>query len=151
MPKWVAGQSYFGSKFGYGTVTGFGKNGDPDQGAKRGGYLKAMDVTTNRIAWTTPMTTPGDCYDATFTTAAGLVFVGHDSTTNPTYSAYDASTGKNLWNYKTNERVAISAPGITYKAGGKQYVAVLQGGGGGNSNQQLATGHGDTLIAFDLP
>src|SRR5207237_4643466 len=96
------------------------------------------------------MPTLGDCYDATFTTAGGLVFVGHNSTTNPTYSAYDASTGKNLWNYRTNVKVAISAPGITYSAHGKQYVAVLQGGGGGNSVQQRPTGHGDLVDAFVL-
>jgi quinohemoprotein ethanol dehydrogenase len=151
LPAWVAGQSFFGSKFGYGIVNGFGANGDPDQGARRGGYLKALDVTTNKIAWTVRMPTVGDCYDATFTTASGLVFVGHESTTNPTYSAYDASTGKNLWNFKTGVNVAFSAPGITYRANGKQYVAILQGGGGGNSNQQRKTGHGDLVDAFALP
>jgi len=110
-----------------------------------------MDVRTNKKAWTVKMPTLGDCFDATFTTAGGLVFVGHESTTNPTYSAYDAATGKNLWNYKTNYKVGISAPGITYKTNGKQYVAVLQGGGGGNSNQQRPVGHGDVLIAWALP
>jgi PQQ-dependent dehydrogenase (methanol/ethanol family) len=149
-PAWVAGQSYFGAQFGYGLVKGFGDAGTPDQGAKRGGYLKAMDVTTNRIAWTVPMPVQGDCYDAPFSTAGGLVFVGHDSTTNPTYSAYDAKTGKLLWNYPTGVKVAFSAPGITYTANGKQYVAALQGGGGGNSNQQRPTGHGDILEAWTL-
>jgi alcohol dehydrogenase (cytochrome c) len=151
LPKWVAGQSYFGSRFGYGNVTGFGVAKTPDQGATRGGFLTAMDVRTNRKAWSVKMPTLGDCFDATFTTAGGLVFVGHESTTNPTYSAYDAKTGKNLWNYKTNIKVGISAPGITYRANGKQYVAVLQGGGGGNSNQQRPVGHGDVLDAFALP
>ena len=150
LPKWVAGQSYFGSQFGYGLVKGFGDAGTPDQGAHRGGYLKAMDVTTNKVAWTVRMPTSGDCYDAPFTTAGGLVFVGHNSTTNPTYSAYDAATGKNLWNDATGVKVAFSAPGITYTADGKQYVAVLQGGGGGNSNQQRPTGHGDILEAWTL-
>jgi quinohemoprotein ethanol dehydrogenase len=149
-PAWVGGQSYFGVKFGYGVATGFGVARDPDQGGTRGGFLTAMDVTTNRIAWTVRMPTLGDCYDATFTTAGGLVFVGHNSTTNPTYSAYDARTGKNLWNYPTNVKVAISAPGMTYLAHGKQYVAVLQGGGGGNSVQQRPTGHGDIVDAFAL-
>ena len=151
LPPWVAGQSYFGSKFGYGRVKGYGAAGTPDQGALRGGYLKAMDVTTNTIAWTVKMPTVGDCYDATMTTAGGLVFVGHDSTTNPTYSAYDAATGQDLWDYKTGTKVAFSAPGITYTANGKQYVAVLQGGGGGTSNQQRPTGHGDIVDAFTLP
>ncbi len=151
LPPWVAGQSFFGVKFGYGRATGFGVAHDPDQGGDRGGYLKAMDVRTNTIAWTVRMPTLGDCYDATFTTAGGLVFVGHENTTNPTYSAYDAANGKNLWNYKTNVKVGISAPGITYMANGKQYVAVLQGGGGGNSNQQRPTNHGDVLNAFALP
>jgi glucose dehydrogenase len=151
LPKWVAGQSFFGSRFGYGNVSGFGVPFTPDQGGKRGGYLKAIDVQTNKIAWTVKMPTVGDCYDATFTTAGGLVFLGHESSTNPTYSAYDAKTGKNLWNYPTGVKVAFSAPGITYTANGKQYVAVLQGGGGGNSNQQRQTGHGDFLVAFAIP
>ena len=150
LPAWVAGQSFFGVQFGFGVATGFGVAKDPDQGSNRGGYLKAVDVTTNKIAWTVRMPVLGDCYDATFTTAGGLVFVGHDNTTNPTYSAYDAKTGKNLWNYPTNVKVGISAPGITYTAGGKQYVAVLQGGGGGNSNQQKPTHHGDLVDAFAL-
>ena len=150
LPPWVAGQSFFGVQFGFGVAAGFGVAKDPDQGGRRGGYLKAIDVTTNKIAWTVPMPTLGDCFDATFTTAGGLVFVGHDNTKNPTYSAYDANTGKNLWNYPTNVKVGISAPGITYQAGGKQYVAVLQGGGGGNSNQQKPTNHGDIVNAFAL-
>jgi glucose dehydrogenase len=48
-------------------------------------------------------------------------------------------------------KVAFAAPGITYTANGKQYVAVLQGGGGGNSVQQRPTGHGDLVQAFALP
>jgi quinohemoprotein ethanol dehydrogenase len=151
LPPWVAGQSYFGSKFGYGRVKGFGDVGTPDQGAFRGGYMKAIDVTTNKIAWTVRMPTSGDCYDATLTTAGGLVFVGHESTTNPTYSAYDAQTGRKLWDYPTGIKVAFSAPAIAYRANGKEYVAVLQGGGGGNSNQQRNTGHGDIVDAFALP
>jgi alcohol dehydrogenase (cytochrome c) len=151
LPAWEAGKSYFGAKFGFGGATGFGVTGTPDQGAFRGGYLKAMDVTTNKIAWTVRMPTVGDCYDATFTTAGGLVFVGHDNTTNATYSAYDAATGKNLWNFQSGLKVGFSAPGISYTVNGKQYVAVLQGGGGGNSNQQRPTGHGDILNAFALP
>jgi quinohemoprotein ethanol dehydrogenase len=151
LPPWVAGESFFGVRFGYGVATGFGVAKDPDQGGTRGGYLTAIDVTTNKIAWTVRMPTLGDCYDGTITTASGLVFVGHDNTTNPTYSAYDARTGKNLWNHPTNIKVGISAPGITYEANGKQYVAVLQGGGGGNSNQQKPTNHGDVVNAFALP
>jgi alcohol dehydrogenase (cytochrome c)/quinohemoprotein ethanol dehydrogenase len=151
LPAWVGGQSYFGVRFGYGIAKGFGDAKDPDQGGTAGGYLTAMDVKTNTIAWSVKMPTLGDCYDATFTTAGGLVFVGHNNTTNPTYSAYDAATGKNLWNHATNIKVGISAPGMTYTAGGKQYVAVLQGGGGGNSNQQRPTGHGDVVNAFALP
>jgi quinohemoprotein ethanol dehydrogenase len=151
LPPWVAGHSFFGVNFGYGVATGFGVAKDPDQGGTRGGYLTAIDVTTNKIAWTVRMPTLGDCYDGTMTTAGGLVFVGHDNTTNPTYSAYNARTGKNLWNYRTNTKIGISATGIAYQANGKQYVAVLQGGGGGNSNQQRPTNHGDIVNAFALP
>jgi quinohemoprotein ethanol dehydrogenase len=151
LPKWVPGQSFFGVRFGFGVATGFGVAKDPDQGGTRGGYLKAIDVATNKIAWTVRMPILGDCYSPTFTTGGGLVFASHANTKNPTYSAYDATTGKNLWNYSTNVKVGISAPGIAYMAGGKEYVAVLQGGGGGNSNQQKPTGHGDIVNAFALP
>jgi alcohol dehydrogenase (cytochrome c) len=109
-----------------------------------------MDVTTNKLAWTVRLPTLGDCVNAPLTTAGGLVFVAHHNTSNPTYSAYDAATGNNLWNYPTNVKVAIAAPGITYEADGKQYVAVLQGGGGGNSIQQRPTGHGDLVQAWKL-
>jgi PQQ-dependent dehydrogenase (methanol/ethanol family) len=150
LPRWVAGESFFGVKFGYGVAAGFGDARDPDQGGTRGGYLTAMDVTTNRVAWTVRLPTLGDCINSPLTTAGGLVFVGHNNTNNPTYSAYDAATGNNLWNYPTNVKVAISAPGITYTANGKQYVAVLQGGGGGNSIQQRPAGHGDIVEAWTL-
>jgi PQQ-dependent dehydrogenase (methanol/ethanol family) len=150
LPKWVAGESFFGVKFGYGVANGFGDAKDPDQGGTRGGYLKAMDVTTNKLAWTVRLPTLGDCINAPLTTAGGLVFVAHHNTSNPTYSAYDAATGNNLWNYPTNVKVGIAAPGITYEADGKQYVSVLQGGGGGNSIQQRPTGHGDLVQAWTL-
>ena len=151
LPTWVAGQSYFGSKFGYGVVKGFGDKGTPDQGAFRGGYMKAMDVDDQQGRL--------DGADADRrrllrrdTDDRGRPRLRRSqSTTNPTYSAYDAATGKNLWNYPTGVKVAISAPGITYRPNGKQYVAVLQGGGGGNSNQQRNTGHGDVIDAFALP
>jgi PQQ-dependent dehydrogenase (methanol/ethanol family) len=151
LPRWVAGESWFGVRFGYGGATGFGVAGDPDQGAYRGGYLTAMDVRTNTIAWTVKLPTPGDCVGTPLTTAGGLVFVGHNSTQQPTYSAYDASNGKKLWSFVSQKKVAFAAPGATYKADGRQFVAVLQGGGGGNSIQQRPTNHGDILNAFALP
>jgi quinohemoprotein ethanol dehydrogenase len=151
LPKWVPGESFFGVRFGYGNTTGFGVAGNPDQGAYRGGFLTAMDVRTNKIAWTVKLPTQGDCYNSPLTTAGGLVFVGHESTANPTYSAYDAATGKKLWDHATNVKIAFAAPGITYMANGKQYVAILQGGGGGNSVQQRPTNHGDLVQAFALP
>ena len=45
--------------------------------------------------------------------------------------AYDARTGDALWTWHAG--LGISAPPITYKLGGRQYIAVLVGFGGGFS------------------
>ena len=95
------------------------------------------------------MPTAGDCYDATLSTAGGLVFVGSREHHQPDLQRLRRQDRSELWNFPTGIKVAISAPGITYEANGKQYVAVLQGGGGGNSNQQRNTGHGDiSMVCF---
>jgi alcohol dehydrogenase (cytochrome c) len=55
-------------------------------------------------------------------TAGNLVFFGLP---DGTFSAYDAKTLKELWNF--NVGTGINAPPITYSVNGKQYVAVLVG------------------------
>ena len=58
-----------------------------------------------------------------------------------TFSAYNAATGDDLWSQKLE--AGVNAPGVTYTVNGKQYVAVLAGGG-----TFFGTNHGDAVYAF---
>ena len=111
------------------------------------GYIKAMDVTTNKIVWTATYKSP--CYSGTFTTAGNLVFAGQ---VNGEYDAFDAKTGQKVWSSQLDAGVA--APGMTYSANGKQYVAIYAGGST-FAFEATITGekfpHGDSVYAFALP
>ena len=60
------------------------------------------------------------------TTAGGLVFTG--GTNDRKIHAFDAATGKLLWEFVTNS--GIVAPPTSFTVDGKQYVAVHAGWGG---------------------
>ena len=60
------------------------------------------------------------------TTAGNLVFQGR---ADGEFAAYQAETGEKLWS--TQLGLGISAPPITYSVGGKQYISLLVGWGGG--------------------
>ncbi len=55
-------------------------------------------------------------------TAGGLVFNGD---VRGVFHAYDAETGKELWNFNTGSGIR-SGP-VSYAAGGKQYILVPSG------------------------
>ncbi len=59
-------------------------------------------------------------------TDGDLLFTGH---MNGKFAAYDAETLKEVWSF--NLGTPITAPPMTYSVGGKQYVAVVAGGGVG--------------------
>lgn len=88
------------------------------------GSLQARDPVSNRIVWEQPMYGLGNA--GTMTTAGNLVFQGRVS---GELFAYDAVTGDVLWRYDLG--LGISAPPVTYKVDGKQYIALLVGWGGG--------------------
>jgi alcohol dehydrogenase (cytochrome c) len=87
-------------------------------------------------------------------TAGGIAFVGD---LDRHFRAIDVSNGKTLW----ETRLATSVQGfpITFSVGGKQYVAVSTGNGGGSPRQvpsTLATdlhapSYGNALYVFALP
>ena len=58
-------------------------------------------------------------------TAGGLVFSG--GTNNRMFHAFDASSGKLLWEFATNS--GIIAPPASFMVEGKQYIAVQSGWG----------------------
>jgi len=89
----------------------------------------------------------------TLTTAGNLVFQGRS---DGKLLAYNAETGDILWTFDTG--LGISAPPITYKINGKQYISLLVGFGGGFARGGLASHklgwsygiHTRRLITFSL-
>ena len=87
------------------------------------GSLQAWDPVRQEAAWTVPYAHPWN--GGTLATSE-LVFQGRY---DGMFAAYDAATGESLWHYDMG--LGISAPPITYKIGGTQYIALLIGYGGG--------------------
>ena len=94
-------------------------------------WLVAWDPVRARAVWKVPY--PRDGSGGTLVTAGGLVFQG---TPDKTFAAYDARTGRKLWEAPV-QSVPIAGP-ITYTVRGEQYVAVNAGWGGGLAHVQAA-------------
>jgi glucose dehydrogenase/mono/diheme cytochrome c family protein len=92
----------------------------PDPIAKAYGWSTAIDPLTGGVRWHLKMATP--MVAALTPTAGGLVFTGD---LNGNLLALDATSGKLLYHYDTKN--AIAGGVITYRAGGKQYVAAAAG------------------------
>ena len=106
----------------------------------RWGTLTALDLTDEgRIVWQTK--TADVLVGGVLATAGELVFMGEG---NGNFNAYDAQTGKLLWQFQCG--AGVNAPPITYEINGVQYVAVAAGG-----HHLFGFPHGDALIAFALP
>ncbi len=113
------------------------------------GSLQAWDPVKQEPAWIVPH---GELWNAgTLTTAGYLVFEG---TADGKFNAYHARTGRLLWSFDAG--LGISAPPVTYKIGGKQYIALLVGWGGafaGVGNKNLGWDyrrHTRRLLVFSL-
>jgi alcohol dehydrogenase (cytochrome c) len=88
------------------------------------------------------------------TTASGLTFVGDIIRT---FHAYDTATGREVWNV----RLGTSVQGfpVSFSVGGKQYIAVPTGLGGGSPRLVPRTiapdikhpPNGNALYVFALP
>ena len=70
-----------------------------------------------------------------------MVFNGEG---NGLFRAFDAATGKKLWEFQCG--AGVNAPAVSYSVRGKQYVAVAAGG-----NTQLDFKRGNTVLVFALP
>jgi alcohol dehydrogenase (cytochrome c) len=94
----------------------------PDSDGKIG-RLEAINLATGKVLWTRRQRAPEAA--SVLSTAGGLVF---DATRDRRFIASDAQTGRELWATRL-DAVPSSSP-ITYTAHGRQYVAVVAGGGG---------------------
>ena len=108
--EWKAGTGYFGGSF----------ETPPDESPQK--ILRAIDIQTGNITWELPQTGPGNSWGGTLSIASGLVFFGEDS---GALMAADATTGKPLWQFQTNQTWKASP--MTYMFDGKQYIAVASG------------------------
>jgi alcohol dehydrogenase (cytochrome c) len=113
-----AGTSYAGVRFGGPPLTAPGAT-------HIGGEVQAWNVDTGMRVWTHEYATSPN-WGSMLATAGGLVFTG--GTNDRKLHAFDAATGKLLWEAETNS--GIVAPPSTFTVDGKQYVAVETGWAG---------------------
>jgi alcohol dehydrogenase (cytochrome c) len=84
--------------------------------------LRAIDISTGKIAWELPETGPAGSWGGTIGFATGITFVCGDG---GMFSAVDTMTGKVLWQFQTNAEFRASP--MTYEFDGKQYLAIAAG------------------------
>lgn len=101
--------------------TGGGGTGTPP-GAYTAGSITAMDVTTNKQIAKTRLAYPN--LAGVTITAGGLLFTG---LLDGWVAAYDDRTLSPLWSFYAGN--AFKSPPISYSVGGKQYIAIIAGGG----------------------
>ena len=90
-------------------------------------------------------------FSGTLVTGGGLVFLG---LLDGTLAAFDDTTLEEVW--KINVGSGFSAPPITFEAGGRQYIAIASGLGGGakiklaNSPEMRDQRNATVLYVFGL-
>ena len=117
--------------------------------------MLAINVNTGDIAWRVPLgrieelekkgiTNTGTMnMGGSIATASGLVFIA--ATNDREMRAFDAKTGKVLWETKLDAG-GYATPSTFQGRGGKQYVAIVAAGGGYYDRV-----FGDSVQVFALP
>ena len=118
--EWQAGKGFMG-----GTAR-------PAPGESFTKSLRAINIQTGEIVWDLPQISGAATASAgVISTASGLVFFGENS---GAFMAADATTGKVLWEFPTNQTWKASP--MTYVFDNKQYIAIAAG---------------PSIMAFGLP
>ncbi len=107
-------------------------------GEEQFGNVTAVNLDTGKVVW--KARTPQPMIGGVLATAGDLVFAGEG---NGWLKAYDAKSGKVLWQYQCG--AGVNAPPTSYTVDGKQYIAVAAGG-----NSQLDFKRGNSVFVFAL-
>ncbi|HKE59342.1 MAG TPA: pyrroloquinoline quinone-dependent dehydrogenase [Pyrinomonadaceae bacterium] len=122
------------------------------------GTLTAVDLNKGEIAWRVPLgvvdeleargvhNTGTQNLGGSIVTAGGLVFIA--ATTDHRFRAFDAQTGKELWETQL-EANGHATPMSFAGKNGRQYVCVASGGGG--FLRALSSVLSDELVCYSLP
>ena len=130
-----------------GQRTGGGQRPDATAYPKPYGTFTAINVNTGNVDWQYKASLP--MYGGVVATASDLVFTGE---MDGNIDAFDAKTGKKLWNYQMG--AGVCTPPITYRVKGVQYLAVSAAGcarGRTYTNPMARQQYGDVVAIFALP
>jgi alcohol dehydrogenase (cytochrome c) len=113
-PKYVAGERYTGVATNVMLMVA---------GADHIGELQAWDLDTGKRVWTTKL--PSQNWGPVLATAGDVLFSG--GTNDRLFRAFDAKTGKILWQFPTLS--GVNGVPVSFAVDGKQYIAVQSGWG----------------------
>jgi alcohol dehydrogenase (cytochrome c) len=114
VPKYVQGERFMGVAKNVMKIVA---------GADHVGELQAWDIDSGKKVWTTNM--PSHMWGPVLATGGGLLFAG--GTADRMFRAFDAKTGKILWEFPTTS--GVNGVPVSFQVDGKQYIAVQTGWG----------------------
>jgi len=146
-PQYVAQLDYFTDHMGYHAI-------QPPWGK-----LVAVDVAKGDILWSVPLgeypglvemgirNTGAENFGGMAVTKGGVIFIG--ATEDSRFRAFDKTNGELLWEFEM-DAPGFSSPSV-YEIDGRQYVAIVAGGGGGRFRSPVTGPLGRRLHVFALP
>jgi len=146
-PQYAAQLDYFTDHMGYHAIK------------PPWGKLVAVDVAKGDILWQVPLgeypglvekgirNTGAENFGGMAVTKGGVIFIA--ATEDNRFRAFDKTNGELLWEFEMASP-GFSTPSV-YEIDGKQYVAIVAGGGGGRFRSPVTQDIGRRVHVFALP